>query len=220
MSFPSFALTDEEALQIALAVSKANERERSARRHSRFVAGLGEATDSDEAVALVLAREQEREMEQSLGGVPDRSSRGRPPQRLPPGRARRLGASPHAVLRHLPDHPDQDVVRGQDGVDVDRMSYEELLALGERIGRANPESRREKASRLLARLPTSKFVKKDGMQDQDMQCNICYNKFKDGESLRTLPCLHAFHCECIDKWLTGDMPGASSCPVCQHAVDA
>lgn len=51
----------------------------------------------------------------------------------------------------------------------------------------------------------------------------CLSAYVPGEKLRVLPCQHAFHVECIDKWLVGQMPGTSeanrhrlpACPLCK-----
>mmetsp|Transcript_32110 Transcript_32110/g.54789 ORF Transcript_32110/g.54789 Transcript_32110/m.54789 type:complete len:406 (-) Transcript_32110:154-1371(-) len=52
-------------------------------------------------------------------------------------------------------------------------------------------------------------------------CVICEEPFKDGESLRVLPCQHLFHCSCVDKWVTRetrensiDCCIVSGCPMC------
>ncbi|KAJ3043646.1 E3 ubiquitin-protein ligase rnf13 [Rhizophlyctis rosea] len=46
-------------------------------------------------------------------------------------------------------------------------------------------------------------------------CAVCLCEYEDGEMLRELGCGHAFHCECIDQWLTKQ---SSECPLCK--IDA
>ncbi|CAH8281128.1 unnamed protein product [Arabidopsis lyrata] len=46
-------------------------------------------------------------------------------------------------------------------------------------------------------------------------CAICLEDYRFGESLRLLPCQHAFHLSCIDSWLT---KWGTSCPVCKHDI--
>lgn len=52
-------------------------------------------------------------------------------------------------------------------------------------------------------------------QDTCGSCNICLTDFEDGENLRTLPCFHSFHCECIDNWLSR----SPICPVCRTVIN-
>lgn len=50
-------------------------------------------------------------------------------------------------------------------------------------------------------------------------CIICLDHFVMGDRLRVLPCNHAFHIGCIDRWLSGsasfDECNTSGCPTCK-----
>ena len=45
--------------------------------------------------------------------------------------------------------------------------------------------------------------------DPDRVCSICLEKFLPGQLVRSLPCSHVFHQECIDSWLT---QSSRACP--------
>eukprot|EP00928_Gymnodinium_smaydae_P093275 TRINITY_DN77360_c0_g1_i1.p1 TRINITY_DN77360_c0_g1~~TRINITY_DN77360_c0_g1_i1.p1 ORF type:complete len:353 (+),score=61.12 TRINITY_DN77360_c0_g1_i1:65-1123(+) len=45
-------------------------------------------------------------------------------------------------------------------------------------------------------------------------CAVCLADFDVGDRIRTLPCQHAFHKDCIDAWLRSRIV----CPVCRQAI--
>jgi hypothetical protein len=48
----------------------------------------------------------------------------------------------------------------------------------------------------------------------DETCSVCLSAFENGQRIRTLPCMHQYHVDCIDVWL-----GQSrQCPVCKSNV--
>uniref|UniRef100_A0A1I8BCP0 RING-type domain-containing protein n=1 Tax=Meloidogyne hapla TaxID=6305 RepID=A0A1I8BCP0_MELHA len=63
----------------------------------------------------------------------------------------------------------------------------------------------------LRKIPTRKYKK----GDPEETCAICLEDFKEPDKLRILPCKHAYHCKCIDPWLTKNR---RVCPVCKRRV--
>ncbi|KAL0452833.1 UNVERIFIED_CONTAM: E3 ubiquitin-protein ligase SDIR1 [Sesamum latifolium] len=47
--------------------------------------------------------------------------------------------------------------------------------------------------------------------DDDLTCSVCLEQVIAGELIRSLPCLHQFHVNCIDPWLRQQ----GTCPVCK-----
>lgn len=46
-------------------------------------------------------------------------------------------------------------------------------------------------------------------------CLVCRCSFSVGEEIKSLPCFHSYHSECIDSWLCLN----KVCPVCQFSID-
>uniref|UniRef100_A0A914UQ18 RING-type domain-containing protein n=1 Tax=Plectus sambesii TaxID=2011161 RepID=A0A914UQ18_9BILA len=89
-----------------------------------------------------------------------------------------------------------------------------LIALVVRLCREHREVARSRLSRSgLRKIPTRKFVK----GEEPETCPICLDDFVEGEKLRILPCRHAYHCKCVDPWLTKNR---KVCPVCKRKVGA
>ncbi|KAJ8644829.1 hypothetical protein MRB53_006577 [Persea americana] len=68
---------------------------------------------------------------------------------------------------------------------------------------------------IIDTLPFFQFSSLKGSK-QGLECAVCLSRFDDTEVLRLLPkCKHAFHLDCIDKWLESH----SSCPLCRQRVE-
>ncbi|KAE8661049.1 RING/U-box domain-containing protein [Hibiscus syriacus] len=97
-------------------------------------------------------------------------------------------------------------------LDIDNMSYEELLALGERIGSVNTGLSDDSISKCL----TETIYCSDQIQDES-SCVICLEEYKDLDEVGALKtCGHDYHVPCIKKWLSMK----NTCPICKGAAMA
>jgi len=66
-------------------------------------------------------------------------------------------------------------------------------------------------------LPCKSYKKLETPQCSDdmEQCHICLTEYEDGDQIRTLPCKHEFHLQCVDKWLKEIH---RVCPLCRGDV--
>lgn len=97
--------------------------------------------------------------------------------------------------------------------DPSQMSYEQLLDLIERMG--GNVNRGASSEQISAN--SSAFEITDGniASFKEKQCQICLDGFEQGQRVRTLPCFHSYHEQCIDTWLSKN----KTCPVCKAAID-
>ncbi|XP_044511191.1 probable E3 ubiquitin-protein ligase RHG1A isoform X2 [Mangifera indica] len=93
-------------------------------------------------------------------------------------------------------------------LDVDNMSYEELLALEERIGNVSTGLSEET---ILNRLKQKKYSIETISQQEREPCCICQEEYNDNEDIGTLECGHDFHASCIKQWLMHK----NLCPICK-----
>ena len=92
--------------------------------------------------------------------------------------------------------------------DVDNMTYEELLALEEKMGNVKKGfSDKEKYN-----LPVVVYSKK-WFKNQD-NCVICLNDFQEKEKVMKLGCDHIFHVDCMKDWLENN----KKCPLCKKDI--
>ncbi|CAL9149222.1 unnamed protein product [Musa hybrid cultivar] len=102
-------------------------------------------------------------------------------------------------------------------MDIDNMSYEELLVLEEKIGTVSTALTEEALSRCLKRsnyMPASLISGFSGLDEAGAKCSICQEEFVVGDELGELACEHAYHVKCIHQWL-----GLKNwCPICKASV--
>jgi E3 ubiquitin-protein ligase RNF38/44 len=101
-------------------------------------------------------------------------------------------------------------------LDIDSMTYEELLALEEHIGDVNTGLAK---SHIIDKLKTSLYVPGTScMSDQSSEssaeneaCIICQEEYRSADCIGILDCGHRYHAECVKQWLTVK----NLCPICK-----
>ncbi|XP_012087508.1 E3 ubiquitin-protein ligase MBR2 isoform X2 [Jatropha curcas] len=94
-------------------------------------------------------------------------------------------------------------------LDVDNMSYEELLALEERIGDVSTGLSEGTIFKLMKQ---QKYMSMMTESPADLEpCCICQEQYTDGDDIGTLDCGHNFHINCIKQWLMLK----NLCPICK-----
>ena len=91
--------------------------------------------------------------------------------------------------------------------DVDNMTYEQLMELGENAGKVNKGCTRQQINSIRA------FYWSKG-KTKTTECMICMDKFQDYQKVKSLKCGHEYCQECIDKWLMTE----KRCPVCNEQL--
>uniref|UniRef100_A0A804M9D9 RING-type E3 ubiquitin transferase n=1 Tax=Zea mays TaxID=4577 RepID=A0A804M9D9_MAIZE len=97
-------------------------------------------------------------------------------------------------------------------LDIDNMSYEELLALEERIGNVSTGLSEEAVIKLLKQRKFSSWRLKASLDPEP--CCICQEEYVDGDDLGRLDCGHDFHAGCIKQWLVVK----NVCPICKNTA--
>eukprot|EP00347_Sterkiella_histriomuscorum_P005019 403358214 len=97
------------------------------------------------------------------------------------------------------------------GINPDNMTYEEMLALGEKLGKVNKGFPIE----LVNLIPKKQFTEYMDSNGEPANCPICFENYKNEDFTKELSCLHNFHDACIDKWLQDE----KRCPVCNKEVE-
>eukprot|EP00668_Euglena_longa_P045214 GGOE01060849.1.p1 GENE.GGOE01060849.1~~GGOE01060849.1.p1 ORF type:complete len:290 (+),score=63.92 GGOE01060849.1:898-1767(+) len=95
--------------------------------------------------------------------------------------------------------------------DTDDATYEQLLRLEEQLGIVSRGASVEQIDALPTTVAQSRH---SAAAEAPHTCAVCLEEFDTGQSLRTLPCLHQFHRECVDRWLGMNR----CCPVCKTDI--
>ncbi|XP_046397529.1 mucin-5AC-like isoform X2 [Ischnura elegans] len=93
---------------------------------------------------------------------------------------------------------------------------EELVLLRRRLAHLNRGATQETIERFT--FPHSyKKVKRstDDLEDNTEKCTICLSEFEENENVRRLPCMHLFHIDCVDQWLSSN----KRCPICRVDIE-
>lgn len=104
-----------------------------------------------------------------------------------------------------------------------RITRSELLQLITLLaaGQQHPSTTPAATERQIDQLPVHEVVVKpsaiegiDVTEDERRSCMVCLSEKEVGECLRTLPCMHSFHKDCIDEWLKTNR----TCPICKTDI--
>ncbi|KAI9113727.1 hypothetical protein K1719_014978 [Acacia pycnantha] len=98
-------------------------------------------------------------------------------------------------------------------LDIDNMSYEQLLELGERIGDVNTGLKEDEIGRYIRKFKLSKFNETSKRQ-VDNKCSICQEEYEADDEVGRLSCKHDYHFQCLRQWLAQK----NCCPVCKQEV--
>ncbi|KAM3176054.1 hypothetical protein ACTXT7_007284 [Hymenolepis weldensis] len=89
-----------------------------------------------------------------------------------------------------------------------------IIFLGVRVLRNCLRQSKNRLSRdILNKLPEIRFS--EDYQNLYDTCAICLEDYAIGDKLRVLPCHHAYHSKCVDRWL---LRRQRSCPVCKYRI--
>ncbi|KAJ4826518.1 hypothetical protein Tsubulata_023960 [Turnera subulata] len=98
-------------------------------------------------------------------------------------------------------------------LDIDHMTYEQLLELGDKIGYVNTGLKEDEISRCVSKIKLP-FVNDLSLHFPlvlEKKCTICQEEYETDEELGKLDCAHGFHLQCIKQWLAQK----NACPVCK-----
>jgi hypothetical protein len=105
-------------------------------------------------------------------------------------------------------------------LDIDNMSYEELLVLEERMGTVSTALTDEALSKCLETsiyqsVPHEHVTMRSDKSKDDVKCSICQEEYADGDEVGKLRCDHKYHTVCVNQWLRLK----NWCPICKSPAE-
>ncbi|KAG4119069.1 hypothetical protein ERO13_D11G055901v2, partial [Gossypium hirsutum] len=98
---------------------------------------------------------------------------------------------------------------------VEKENEEEEVSIGRATAESELEFERSNYGMVAAKESfVKKMLKKVRVKSRDEDCLICLEELEIGIDASQMPCSHAFHCNCIEKWLKV----SHYCPVCRFAM--
>jgi hypothetical protein len=151
-----------------------------------------------------------------------------PPMRVPvAGPSANLQQSLRDLLRNMPAQHPQRPAFERLYENLALMPHYMTPAMQERLAqfiRAAADQMRNSphaaVPNVVQQLPTREWVPPSTTsgaeaKQEHITCMVCLSEYERGDVLRTLPCFHSYHRDCIDKWLLQN----NKCPMCKFAVE-
>ncbi|KAK3134471.1 hypothetical protein QOZ80_6AG0549630 [Eleusine coracana subsp. coracana] len=102
-------------------------------------------------------------------------------------------------------------------LDIDNMSYEELLALEEQIGSVSTALSEEQFVKCVNRSvykARNRERELNSIVVDDVKCSICQEEYTEGEEIGRMQCDHQYHLCCVHEWLRQK----NWCPICKASA--
>ncbi|XP_045778846.1 E3 ubiquitin-protein ligase Arkadia isoform X1 [Maniola jurtina] len=84
-----------------------------------------------------------------------------------------------------------------------------------RVAEAERRSARGASRAVIERNTYRHAYARPAPHHQDEKCTICLSIFEVDSDCRRLPCMHLFHMECVDQWLSTN----KHCPICRVDIE-
>ncbi|PSR84705.1 E3 ubiquitin-protein like [Actinidia chinensis var. chinensis] len=101
-------------------------------------------------------------------------------------------------------------------LNVDNMSYEELLELGDKIGYVNTGLKEDEIVHCLRQTKCLDDLFSPFATEMERKCSICQEDYEGDDEMGKLECGHFYHIDCIKQWLAQK----NICPICKTVAAA